>query len=172
MAKSNVIDLNSRRRGSGKSRKKNSHSAQVLDMTARRSEMVDQERRQVKRTILREFIGVSAVVPEKGLLKLEMHDISKGGLAFDLEGKHGGFSVGEEIALRVYLNRDTYFKFAVQIQNVRMIEDEGVIRHGANFQPDSANSVALKFFIKFIESVSANLERDGGDITVSNLGGL
>ncbi len=146
------------------------NAAAVLDMTARRNEILTQERRQVKRTILTEFIGAFVVVPEKGLQKVAIYDISDNGIAFDVDLSLGQFTNGEEVAVRVYMNQQTYFPFIVKIQNVRQISEEGVHRHGGHFLKGTVNDKALFHFVKFIENISASLEKDTGDVMVSNLG--
>ncbi len=167
----NVIDLTHRlkQEKAGRKAKASTGTAPVIDMTEKRNEIISQERRQVKRTILSEFIGAFAVVPRKGLLKVNLFDISDNGLAFDVEMVAGHFAVGEEIAMRVYLNQQTYFPFIVKVQNIRGINDENVFRHGANFQKDTINEQALFHFVKFIETVSASLQSDAGDIMVSSI---
>jgi hypothetical protein len=122
----------------------------------------------VKRTILSEFIGAFALVPRKGLLKVALFDISDNGLAFDVSEAAGHFSVGEEVAMRVYLNQQTYFPFVVKIQNIRGIDDEATFRHGAGFVKGTINDEALHHFVRFIETVSAQLQTDKGDLKVSS----
>ena len=62
----NVIELDAFR----KSNPTKNHAATaveeapVVDMTERRQEMIQDERREVKRTILTEFIGAFAVIPD------------------------------------------------------------------------------------------------------------
>lgn len=165
----NVLDLTSRLKKSAKSTKSNKQAAPVIDMTEARNEMILQERRQVKRTILSEFIGACAVVPGKGLIKVTLYDISDNGLAFDVLEGTGHFMLGEEVAMRVYLNQQTYFPFVVTVQNIRAVADESVFRHGAGFVKGAINDVALHHLVKFIETVSASLRSDEGDIMVSNL---
>jgi len=143
--------------------------SEVLDMTQRRNEILVEERREVKRTILTEFVGAFVVVPQKGLLKVAIYDISDNGIAFDMEESEGKFNAGDEVAMRVYLNQHTYFPFTVLVQNSRWIDDESVQRHGANFDKETVNQESLYHFVKFIETVSASLERDGGDVMVSNI---
>ncbi|MEN0058874.1 MAG: PilZ domain-containing protein [Bdellovibrio sp.] len=143
--------------------------AEVLDITEVRQEILSRDRRDVKRTILTEFVGAFVVLPEKGLMKVALYDISENGMAFDLELNEGGFSEGEEIAMRVYLNHSTYFPFTIRIKNNRAIESDGVVRHGANFVKGTMNDVALHHFVKFIENVSASLRTDHGDVLVSNI---
>ena len=143
--------------------------APIIDMTEMRNEINAQERRRTKRTILSDFIGAFVLVPRKGLLKVNLYDISERGLAFDLADTAGHFSVGEEIAMRVYLNQQTYFPFVVKVQNVRAVEDEKTFRHGANFGKDALENQAVHHFVRFIESVSAQLQTDKGDLQVSGV---
>ncbi|HMN69997.1 MAG TPA: PilZ domain-containing protein [Bdellovibrionales bacterium] len=166
----NVIDLTQRlAKQKGTPKKAKTQNAPVIDMTERREEILSAERRKVRRTILSEFIGAFAVVPRKGLLKVALYDVSENGMAFDVDVKAGQFAVGEEVALRVYLNQQTYFTFIVRVQNVRAVNDEEVYRHGAGFVTGTINDEALHHFVKFIETVSASLQSDKGDIMVSSI---
>lgn len=165
-----VLDITSRLRSQNSlENERVTMPADIHDITTARQEILSRDRRHVKRTILTEFVGAFVVLPEKGLLKAALYDISESGLAFDLELAEGGFQSGEEVAMRVYLNHSTYFPFTIRVTNGRAIEDEGVVRHGANFVKGSMNDVALHHFVKFIETVSASLKTDTGDVLVSNI---
>ncbi len=169
MQKNNVIDLKSRR--PIKAKTNSSHDpAPILDMTERRNEMIQQERRKVKRTILSEFIGACIVVPQRGLVKVSLYDVSDSGLAFDLESKMGELASGEEVAMRLYLNSETYFPFVIKVRHNKFIDDDSSFRYGAVFVKGTINDEALSHFVKFIETVSASLQTDHGDIMVSNIG--
>src|SRR5665213_949941 len=114
----NVIDMTQRLKKQAKSTTVHKGpSAPVIDMTEKRNEILSQERRQVKRTLLSEFIGAFVLVPRKGLMKVTLYDISENGLSFDVEETAGHFALGEEVAMRVYLNQQTYFPFVTKIQN-------------------------------------------------------
>lgn len=169
----NVIDLKTRKPLQAKAMKQpvkdEGASAAIVDMTERRNEMLVQERREVRRTILSEFIGAYLIVPQKGLARVTIYDISENGVAFDIDLEEGHLNAGEEVAMRVYLNQHTYFPFVVKVANVREILEEACWRHGANFMKGTVNDVALHHFVKFIETVSAALETDHGDVMVSNL---
>lgn len=170
----NVLDLTQRLKTQKNARKAKGPSAKsdgspVVDMTEKRQEILEQERRTVRRTILSEFIGAMVVVPEKGLVKVNLYDISENGLAFDIDAKAGHFQLNEKVAMRVYLNHQTYFPFVVSVQNLRKVGDEDVYRHGAQLEKGSINDEALHHFVKFIETVSAALKSDHGDIMVSSL---
>lgn len=167
----NVIDLKSRRKNQqgGHETGPTSAEAPVVDMTERRQEMLTHERRKVRRTILSEFVGAFVVVPGRGLVRAAIHDISDEGIAIDLEEELGSLNPGEEVAMRVYLSNETYFPFVVKVANARRITNELVYRHGCNFMKGTINDVALHHFVKFIETVSASLRTDHGDVMVSNL---
>lgn len=165
----NVIDLKTRKRKVGSVEDRGAASAPVLDMTERRNEMLTHERRKVRRTILSEFVGAHVIVPERGLQRVVIYDISEDGVAFDIEMGSGGFKSGEEVSFRVYLNQQTYFSFIVKVANARVIHEEGCTRHGGLFLKGTVNDVALHHFVKFIETVSASLRTDSGDVMVSGL---
>lgn len=141
----------------------------IVNLTERRQEIIDEERRGVKRTLLQEFVGLHLIIPTKGLAKCTIYDISENGLAFDMTVDAGQFRVGEMVALRVYMNHQTYFPFVVKINHIQFVEEEGSYRYGSAFQKDTINDVALFHFAKFIENVSAYLKTDHGDVLVSNL---
>ena len=163
-----VLDFVARKKNSQTDSNTN-ESAPVLDMTERRSEIISSERRQVKRTILSEFVGALVVIPGVGLHKCAIYDISESGIAIDLDIDLGHFHAEEEVAMRVYLNQQTYFPFTVKVHNFRAIEDEGCYRHGCQFVKGTINDQALHHFVKFIETVSASLQTDRGDVMVSNI---
>ncbi len=173
MYKNNVIDFVARReqKKTEETIPSQSHSdeAPLLDLIEKRDAKIQQDRREVKRTILTEFISAHVVVPKRGLQKVAIYDISDNGIAFDLEAEEGAFRKFEEIAMRVYLNSQTYFPFFAKVKNCRFIAEEGVYRVGGQFDKSSFNSEALGHFVKFIETVSASLKRDSGDIIVSNI---
>ena len=165
-----IIDLKSRQKSLKSGHKNNSVSgASIVDIGQKRSEILQEDRRKVKRTLLTEFISVHTVVPGVGLLKVALFNINDNGLAFDVDSHKGHFQAGEEVAMRVYLNHQTYFPFVVKIKHVTDVNDEGVHRHGGEFMKGTINDVALSHFVKFIENVSASLKHDNGDVVVSNI---
>ena len=168
----NVIQLQEYRRR--KTRTKLSSeplgTAEITDIAARREAIIKRERRNVKRTILSEFVGVLVLIPGQGLQKCSLRDISEEGLSFDVETRWSSFSPDEQITMRVYLNHRTYFTFLVHVENTRTVEEEDVYRHGGRFVPDTINEQALYHFIRFIETVSTNLRGDNGDVLVASSG--
>lgn len=144
-------------------------SNHVFDFDSEKKKLLFQERRQVKRTILSEFMSAMVVLPEKGLLKVELYDISEEGVSFELEDRSGEFKVGEQILMRVYLNQKTYFPIQVLVKHTTPDPKSGVIRHGTEFEKGAQVDVALQHFIKFIESASDDLKKDNGDLMVTRI---
>jgi hypothetical protein len=135
----------------------------VVDMTARRQEAMETERRSVARTVLSQFIGVFVVLPTKGLQSVNLHDVSENGLAFDLPQEAGQYNIGDSVTMRIYLSHDTYFSFGVKVSNRRTTQAQGVSRHGAVFAKNDQSFKTLFYFTKFLESVSTIAKKDNGD---------
>lgn len=144
-------------------------TSEITDISEQRQKTIAEDRREVKRTILTEFIGTHLVLPGLGLIKVSLFDVSTMGVSFDLEKKFGFFKETDEIAMRIYLNHDAYFPFQLKVMNTRFDQDEQVYRHGAHFINGSVNEEALYFFVRFLETVSTSLRKDDGDILVSNV---
>ena len=144
-------------------------SSEIMNFDEQRQKILFHERREVKRTILTEFVSSMVVLPEKGLLKVAIYDISEEGISFDVEYDQGQFQIDEDVSMRVYLNHKTYFPIAIKIKHVNDEKDEGVIRHGATFLKGSETDAALQYFVRFIESVSQGLKKDDGDMMVPKI---
>lgn len=148
---------------------KSGEAAPVIDMAQKKEEILSQERREKKRTILTEFIGAFIVVPNSGLNlgglhKVSLYDISSNGVSFDVEAKPGQLRAGDEVAMRIYLSQKSYFPFVVKIANTRFIKDEEVYRYGCEFVKSTVNKEALNHFVKFIETVAVDMKVDAGDL--------
>ena len=77
-----VIDLTSRFKTSVDETKAKS-KANIVSYEEKKNLMLVHERRQIKRTILSEFISAMVVVPDKGLIRVGIYDISETGISFD-----------------------------------------------------------------------------------------
>lgn len=142
---------------------------EVMDLAEQRQKILFNERRQVKRTILTEFVSAMVVLPEKGLLKVSLYDISEEGVSFDVEAEQGQFQVGEEVSMRVYLNQKTYFPISIKIKHLVEDKIEGVTRHGSEFLKVASTDAALQHFVRFIETVSSGLKKDEGDLMMPRI---
>lgn len=170
---SKILDLNQRLKYKSKNAKVGKSAAsgevEIVDITIKRQEIIADERRRVRRTILTEFIGACIVIPNQGLCKVTISNISEKGLGFDMDQDFGHLQIGDEVALRIYLNNKTYFPFTVRVNHVNAVEGEAAFRHGVSYVKGEINDVALHHFVKFVESVSSCLETDTGDIMVSKI---
>ena len=166
---SKIIDLVPRLKTINRDTADSLNSAEVVDLQDKKQTILFHERRQVKRTLLTELISSMVILPEKGLMKVSIHDISDEGISFELDSAHGHFKVGEEISLRVYLNQKAYFPIQVTIKHVTPNSEEGVIRHGSVYLKNEENNVALQHFVKFVESASMGLKKDSGDMMVNRI---
>lgn len=144
-------------------------TSDVMDFDVLRQKLLYQERREVKRTILTEFVSAMVVLPEKGLLKVAIYDISDEGISFDIENEYGQFQIDEDVLMRVYLNHKTYFPISIKVKHLKEEKEEGLFRHGAVFMKGAASDAALQYFVRFIESVSQDLKKDEGDMMVPKI---
>lgn len=163
-----LIDITSRLNHENNSKKvKSGTAAMVMDMVEARQEILSSERRELKRTILTEFVGAFVVIPGRGLMRVSLYDISDNGLSFELDCNEGHFEEDERLALRLYLNHKTFFEFVVEAKWSEDFSEHGFNRQGCQFVKNTVNDEALKHFVKFIEAVSVNLKADDGDLLVS-----
>lgn len=163
-----VIDLTSRLKTLAATPKA-VEAGNLVNYDEQKLKLLNHERRQIKRTILTEFVSAMVVIPDKGLLKVAIYDISEQGVSFDVEFDQGSFKVDEEVSMRVYLNQKTYFPITVQVKHITEENVEGVTRHGAVFLRQAATDAALQYFVKFIEAVSQGLKKDNGDLMVPKI---
>lgn len=151
--------------------------APVVDISPVREEFIQNERRQNKRIILNGFIGAHIVVPGKGLLKVNIYDISPLGLAFETLDEAGHFNERDELAMRFYFNHQSYFPFTIKVHSIRFASSEGVWRHGAKFLVANGQNInetddvgaAIHHFVEFLENVTKSLQKDSGDLKVSSM---
>ena len=147
----------------------NGPEAQVLDVTERIQAAQADERRQIKRVVLNEFISAHVYIPGRGLMRVTLKDIHDKGLAFEIEEREGQFARGENLEMRFYMNHETYFRFTVQVAHASTSTEDGTHRHGCQFIKDTLNDVALHHFIAFLQTIAASLKTDRGDRTLSNI---
>ena len=114
-----------------------------------------------------EMMSSMVVIPERGLLKVFLHDISGDGLSFDTAIEVGSFKVDEEISMRIYINHKTYFPVKMTIKHIKQDVESGIIRHGATMIKEALNDVVLQYFVKFIEAAALTMKKDSGDLMVN-----
>lgn len=165
-----IIDLKGRRMNENTNAVETPRTP-IMDITEIREKQIQHERREAKRTVIDGLVGFSVVIPGRGLLKVHLFDVSKNGLAFDMNVESGHFRESEEVAVRFYFSQTVYFPFVVKISSCRLFHEEGFARHGATFHPELSNLSVLEHFVNFIESVSISLRKDSGDLFINEFGG-
>jgi c-di-GMP-binding flagellar brake protein YcgR len=119
------------------------------------------ERRRSKRMDILASFSLYVVVPKKGPHRLPVHDLSDGGVGFDLdieeeEGDANLFPVqsGSELELHLYLNQSLYIPLRVIIRRLQEAK-RGVRRIGAEFPDRQAHGhMALLAFLDMLDAVA------------------
>jgi len=124
------------------------------------------ERRKTKRRPILDTFSLFVVVPKKGMHRLQVHDVSEGGLGFDLDIDGENFDefpakVGEKLVVHLYLNQSLYLPLQVQI--ARLEDTKTIRRLGTELvDPNSPESKAFGSFLQMLDVVS-----DVGEIAQS-----
>jgi hypothetical protein len=116
------------------------------------------ERRKTKRRPILETFSLFAVVPKKGMHRLLVHDVSEGGLGFDLDIDGENFDefpvkTGEKLEVHLYLNQSLYIPLAVQI--ARLEDTKSIRRLGTELvNPNAPQSKAFSAFLQMLDVVA------------------
>lgn len=167
---SKIIDLTQRLGKASENKSTTVHedvTPAVLSFEEQKQKMAFKDRRAARRTLFNEMMSSMVVIPERGLLKVFLHDISEDGLSFDTAIEDGSFAIGEEISMRIYINHKTYFPVKMTVKHCSQDKAGGVIRHGATLIKDASNDVVLQYFVKFIEAAALSMKKDSGDLMVN-----
>jgi len=122
------------------------------------------ERRRARRRPVLDTFSIFIVIPKKGLHRLEVQDISEGGLGFllDVEGESPidyPAKINDAIDFRFYMNNSLYIPMSVQI--VRIEDLSTGRRVGAEFQDKSKPSYkAFLSLLKFLDDIIDVLQID------------
>ncbi len=149
-----------KKRSRFKKQKKN-----LLDFTLRGQRIVKKEQREVKRVVLNGLVGITIIVPLRGLMRVEVQDISTKGISFDFPKSYGSFRRKELLELRLYLNHEVYVPFSARVESKRIYFKNGteIVRHGLKFQDEPSNKESLNAFIYFLETIAVHCRTDSGD---------
>ena len=117
------------------------------------------ERRRAPRRPVLETFACFAVIPQHGIHRLTVHDISEDGIGFDLDTDaefRTEFSVqnGDELDIRFYVNPTLYIPLVIKV--TRMEDNLSIRRVGAIFQ--KKNGSDYKAFLAFVTLIDRILE--------------
>ncbi|MGK5081977.1 PilZ domain-containing protein [Bdellovibrionota bacterium FG-1] len=115
-----------------------------------------ERRRSNRRPILRTF-SLFVVVPQKGIHRLEVHNVSEQGLSFDLdtEGEDAAnfpLKESENLEIQFYLNQSLFLPLSVRI--VRAETTGPVRRVGVEIVRQDKASEGFKAFIQMLDQVA------------------
>jgi hypothetical protein len=119
------------------------------------------ERRRSKRRTLLDTFSFFVVVPKKGIHRLPVHDLSEGGIRFDLdldEESPADFPVekGEILDLRFYFNQALYLPLRIRVARIieKDIEKNRVREIGAEFcETGTAGQKACTNFLQMLDQI-------------------
>jgi hypothetical protein len=117
------------------------------------------ERRKTKRRPILDTFSLFVVVPKKGMHRLQVHDVSEGGLGFDLDIDGESASefpakIGEKLEVHLYLNQSLYLPVAVQIARI----DDGKTGRKIGAELTDKGAASAKAFAAFLNMLDAVTE--------------
>jgi hypothetical protein len=116
------------------------------------------ERRSARRRPIMETFAIFVVVPRKGMHKLQAHDVSESGIAFDfdIEGESPTdvlIKKGDHLEIQFYLNQSLYIPLSLQV--MRISPDNPNRRIGAEFQNKASPQYkALLALLKLLDDIA------------------
>ena len=118
------------------------------------------ERRKSKRRQILSTFSFFVVVPNKGVHRLPVHDVSENGIGFDIDLDDEDPSAfplktGENLALHFYLNQSLFMPVSIRVMRIDEQPKSKVRRIGAEFaEKNSAGVQAMKAFTQMLDRVA------------------
>lgn len=140
-----------------------SHS--VIDLKKAQNERNESRRHDVERVLFRHMLGCYCVIERKGLKSVQILDISQEGMRFRMLAGEGTFTVGEELAFRLYFSQETYLPAYIVIKWSKPILENGMdyVEYGAEFDKSLASHDALTKLVEFVSAYAKYFKKDDGD---------
>lgn len=127
----------------------------------------DQERRKYQRVLFKKVLNAYAVIEEKGLLEVNLQDISESGIRFGMTPDFGKFNKGDKLAFRLYFSQNDYIPVTIQVarrQRVHDATDGETVEYGCKFISLNAEVKAcIKDLVHFIRRYTDVAQDDRGD---------
>lgn len=126
----------------------------------------DQDRRKYQRVLFNNVLNAYTVIEEKGLLQVQLLDISESGIRFQMGQDYGMFHKGEKIAFRLYFSHNDYIPLAVKIvhRQIPKQDDATLVEYGCAIIEVSAEIRAcIKDLVHFITRYTEVAKDDRGD---------
>jgi hypothetical protein len=141
----------------------------LVDLSAARRKRVEERRKNVERILFRNLMGVYSVIEDRGLVGVQLVDISREGMAFQFPWRPGeeiAYSQGESVLLRLYFGQETFLPAEVEIRHCQEVVEGGqtYMRFGGKLNKDLSSFKALNSFIEFIYQYAEFAKPEDGQI--------
>ena len=135
----------------------------VVQLSDVRAQKTDQERRKIERYFLKDVFQMFCVLNEK-LSPIELIEAGEGGFSFRVpfHPEQKILTVEQELAIRVYLSRDTFLPLGIKIMSAIALAEEGqkYMRYGCSLDSAFSSYPAYQQLMKFIEAYSITCRKD------------
>ena len=113
----------------------------------------ERNRRQYQRVLMSNILGAFAVIDQKGLLEIDLVDISEEGIRFSMPKGYGMFRKGEKLAFRLYFSQDDYIPLIIKIAWRQADNKNGVqvVNYGCQIEADEEVKACIQSLIVFIQ---------------------
>lgn len=137
----------------------------VVKITELQEKKAGKDRRNAQRVLLGNLFGAFAVIDRKGLLKLQLVDLSETGLRFELEEKCGRFRKGERLAFRLYFSQFEYLPLTIKVVHTQNEQEENVsvVQYGCQFEADERVQECVRYLLEFVKRYVELAKDDTGD---------
>lgn len=149
------------------------NETKVIDFVKKRSENVEQKRRQFERMVFQNFLGAYSVLDDKGsIFPITLVDISQDGCSFQVPwrpGKDSKIQRDTEFVMRMYFTKGSYIPVVVNVRHGKeVIMDDGMtyMQYGCEFDKSHSSFEAMQSFIDFMDKFAKHSAIDKGDTKV------
>ncbi len=137
----------------------------IVSISDLRAQKENKDNRKFKRVLFGNILGAFALIEQKGLLKVELVDISERGLRFKMPDYYGQFKKDENFAFRLYFSQEDYIPLEVKVVHKVVSDQEGPteVQYGCSIQATDEVFQCLQHLVSFIQQYVAVSKQDHGD---------
>ena len=135
----------------------------LLSFSSVRKEKIEEKRRNYERVMFRDILNVYTTVENSGLQPIELIDISRGGLLFQIP-KSSDFECkeGDELSFRMYFASESFLPIRAKVVRVVDAIEDGISfsRYGCRIDTGLSSYEALDHFVQFISKCAEHGHED------------
>ena len=141
----------------------------VVELGEFRDKRIEERRRRVERILFRNILGVYSVIEDQGLAGIQLLDVSREGLSFQVPWRPGQdrpYTRGDHIAIRLYFGKETFLPCGIIVKNCQEVLEAGqtFLRYGGELDKGYTSFEALEAFIEFIYKYAKHGKPEDGKI--------